>query len=347
MARDRVGTLVIGGGQAGISVGYFLSRNGEDFRIVDAGNGIGHTWRNRWDSLRLFTEAKYDNLPGMRFPGDPNHVPGKDEMVDFLRRYVDRFGLEVDLGVIVDEVDRTGDKYIVTSGDRQYVADRVVVATGPTGAPSVPAFAGELAADITQVHSSDYRNPSGLPDGPALVVGAGNSGAEIAVELAAGREVWLSGRDVGRLPFRLGGPLYQVMNRLLTRRTPMGRGIAARTAGAGTPLVRLAADDVTGAGVRRVERIQDVVDGRPRTADGTVLRPASIVWCTGFARDHTWIKLPVFDEHGEPSHHRGVVTGEPGLYFVGLPYLHTMASSLIMGVTRDAHHIVTVINRRR
>jgi len=336
MAGDRVGTLVIGGGQAGVSIGYFLRRAGADFRIVDAATETGATWRSRWDSLKLFTEAKYNNLPGSRFPGDPEHIPGKDEMADYLRDYVRQFDLPVELGVEVSELSRTERDYVAVVGDRQILADRVVVATGPTGHPRAPGFAQELGSTITQVHSADYRNPAQLPDGPALVVGAGNSGAEIAIELAADRQVWLAGPDVGKFPFRLGGLTYRLMNRLLTTHTPMGRKIAGRTSGGGTPLVRLRPEDVTAAGVRRVDRLAGVTDGQPKLGDGTVLEPASVVWATGYARNFNWIKLPIFGETGDPIHDRGVVKGEPGLYFLGLPYLYSMASSLIMGVTRDA-----------
>ncbi len=343
MADDRVGTLVIGGGQAGVSIGYFLRQAGEDFRIVEAGTEIGASWRSRWDSLKLFTEARYNNLPGSRFPGDPERIPGKDDMADYLRDYVRRFDLPVELGVEVGELSRTDGGYVAVAGDRQILADRVVVATGPTGQPRVPAFARDLAPAITQVHSVDYRNPALLPAGPALVVGAGNSGAEIAIELAAGRQVWLAGRDVGKFPFRLGSTVYRIMNRLLTTHTPMGRKIAARTGGGGTPLVRLRPEDITAARVRRVDRLDGVVGGQPKLVDGSVLEPTSIVWATGFTRDYGWIKLPIFGETGDPIHDRGVVVGEPGLYFLGLPYLYSMASSLIMGVTKDAKYAAKMI----
>lgn len=347
MAEERVGVLVIGGGQAGVSVGHYLKKSNMDFVIVDHGEEIGRSWRSRWDSLRLFTAAKHNNLPGTRFPGDPEHIPGKNEMADYLAEYARRFDLPVRLGVEIDQLAREGTRYVATAGDTQYVADQVVVATGPTGDPRVPAAASDLDPGITQVHSADYRNPTQLPDGPALVVGAGNSGAEIAIELAATRKVWLAGPDVGKFPFTLGGPLYKVMNRLMTRNTPWGRKIAGKTAGGGTPLVRLNAEDVTNAGVRRAGRLSGAVDGQPKLDDGTVVEPASIVWCTGFTQDYGWIKLPILDESGQPRHDRGVVADEPGLYFLGLPYLHTMASSLIMGVTVDAKHTAKVITSRR
>ncbi len=351
MGDERVGTLVVGGSQAGICAGYFLERAGADFRIVDAGSEVGQTWRSRWDSLRLFTAAKHNNLPGMPFPADPNHIPDKTEMADYLVEFVRRFDLPLELGAEVDGLTRDGATYVATIGDREIVADHVVVATGPTGTPRVPDLAHELDPSITQVHSADYRNPRQLPDGPVLVVGAGNSGAEIATELATGsagqRRVWLAGRDVGTLPVRLAGIPYRILNRLLTTDTRTGRKMAADSAGKGTPLVRLKPEDLTEAGVRRTGRVRATSAGKPQLADGSVLDPTSVVWCTGYVRDYDWIKLPVFDASGEPVHHRGVVPGEPGLYFLGLPFLYSFASSLIMGVTKDAEYVVTCITGRR
>ncbi len=345
MRGDRLLTLVIGGGQAGVSVGHFLQRGGDDFLIVDAGTEPGQTWRSRWDSLRLFTAAKHNNLPETRFPGDPDHIPGKDEMAGYLAGYA--AGLPLQLDAAVEQLARDGDRYVASLADRQIVADRVVVATGPTGTPRTPDVAGDLAPEIVQVHSDDYRNPKQLPGGQALVVGAGNSGAEIAIELAADRPVWLAGRDVGKFPFELGGLPYRFMNRLLTTDTKVGRNIAKKTAGSGTPLVRIKAEDVTAAGVRRVGRVTKAAGGLPVPEGGEAIEPASIVWCTGYVRDYSWIKLPVFDEQGDPIHRRGVVRNEPGLYFLGLPYLYTMASSLIMGVTKDAEYTAKMILSRQ
>ncbi|WP_024873942.1 flavin-containing monooxygenase [Saccharomonospora piscinae] len=350
MSSERVGTLVIGGSQAGVSAGYFLKRAGADFRIVDAGNEIGQVWRSRWDSLKLYTAAKHNNLPGMPFPGDPDHVPGKSEMADYLVEYVRRFDLPLELEAEVEALTRTDGTYVATLGTREIVADHVVVATGPTGQPRTPHLAHELDPSITQLNAAEYRNPEQLAEGPALVVGAGNSGAEIAIELAGAAEgthpVWLAGRDVGTLPVTLAGIPYRILNKLLTTDTKAGRKMAASSAGKGTPLVRLKPEDITEAGVRRTGPVESTAAGKPAVSDGSVLDPASVVWCTGYVRDYGWIKLPVFDESGEPVHHRGVVTGEPGLYFLGLPFLHSFASSLIMGVTKDAEYVVEQITGR-
>lgn len=342
---DRTDVLIIGGGQAGLAVGQFLRRAGVAPRIVDANPEVGWTWRRRWDSLRLFTEAKRNDLPGMRFPGRRSAVPGKDQTADYLVAYARRFGLDVECDTAVERLTaETGGpaRYLAVAGGRELWADHVVVATGPTGNPRVPGIADLVDPGVFQVHAAEYRNPAQLPDGPALVVGAGNSGAEIAVELAATRPVWLAGRDVGTLPVRLGGLPYRLLDRFLTSDTPPGRSMARKNSGKGTPLVRLSPEDVTAAGVRRLPRVDDIADGMP-VAAGTRLEPEAIIWATGYTRDYSWIKLPVLGDSGDPTHHRGVVSGEPGLYVIGLPFLHSFASSLLMGMNRDARHIARVV----
>ncbi len=211
-ATQHVDTLVIGGGQAGLAAGYELARRGRDFVILDAHDHVGDSWRIRWDSLRLFTPASLNGLPGMPFPAPGEHFPTKDELADYLETYAARFALPVQLGVRVDELTRDGDRYLVSAGVRRLAANHVVVATGAYATPGLPAFASQLDPAITQLHSLDYRNPGQLRDGRVLVVGAGNSGAEIALELAATHQTWLAGRDTGHFPnlFALGGLSYQV-----------------------------------------------------------------------------------------------------------------------------------------
>lgn len=342
---ERTDVLIIGGGQAGLAVGQFLRRAGVVPRILDANPEVGWVWRQRWDSLRLYTQAKRNDLPGMRFPGPRGAVPGKERMADYLVAYARRFGLDVECGTPVERLTAEAGgpaRYLAVSGDRDIWADHVVVATGPTGTPRVPAIADLIDPGVFQVHAAEYRDPRQLPDGPALVVGAGNSGAEIAIELAATRPVWLAGRDVGALPVKLGGLPYRVLNKFLTSDTAWGRSMARKNSGKGTPLVRLTQEDITAAGVRRTSKVDEVDDGMP-VADGARLEPAAIVWATGYTRDFSWIKLPVLDDTGDPAHHRGVVFGEPGLYVIGLPFLHSFASSLIMGMDRDAGHIARVV----
>lgn len=338
-------TVVIGGGQAGLAAGHFLARKTRDFVILEAGEQPGRAWRDRWDSLRLFTPASFSALPGLRFPSDdPDYLPGKDEMADYLVAYADRFSLPVRLGAQVTEVTRTGDTYQVRVGDEVMEARHVVVATGPTTTPRVPAFASELSPSIHQMHSVDYRNPDQFGTGPIAVVGAGNSGAEISLELAEKRTVHLAGRDTGRMPIKLGGTIYNLSSKLMSTRWPWGRKMAAQQSGKGTPLVRVTPEALAQAGVRRVPKLAGVRRGLP-VAEG-LLDVESVLWCTGYSREWPWLKLPVLDSNGSPRHHRGVVEGEPGLYFLGLPFLYAPPSSLIGGVGFDAEHVVDVISQR-
>lgn len=352
---ERIQTIVIGGGQAGLSVGYHLARRGLPFVILDANERIGDSWRKRWDSLRLFTPARYDGLAGMPFPAPAFTFVTKDEMADYLEAYAARFALPVRTGVRVDRLSRHGDRFDVTAGGLRFEAENVVVAMSNYQQPRVPPFAHELDPGISQLHSSEYRNPSQLRDGSVLIVGAGNSGAEIAVEVARGHPTWLSGRDTGHVPFRIDGTasrlilsrltLRFVFHRVLTVRTPIGRKMRPRALAHGGPLIRVKPRDLVAAGIERVPRTAGVRDGLPVLENGRVLAVANVIWCTGFHPGFSWIDLPVFGTD-EPLHERGVVAGEPGLYFVGLPFLYALSSAMIHGVGRDAEHIVRVIAAR-
>ena len=234
-SSESVDIVVIGGGQAGLALGYHLARAERNFVILDAGSRVGDGWRSRWDSLRLFTPAKYDGLPGMPFPGDRLAFPTKDEQADYLEAYATRFAIPVRTGIRVDRVRRDGDEFLVEAGQRRWRANSVVLATGGEQVPFVPAFADRIAESIVQLHSSAYRNPDQLRAGAVLVVGVGNSGAEIALELSADRSVMLAGEPVGELPFRHGRnaarfalPLIRFAGtRVLTLATPIGRKAAA------------------------------------------------------------------------------------------------------------------------
>jgi putative flavoprotein involved in K+ transport len=353
---ERVETIIIGGGQAGLSVGYHLARRGRRFLVLEANDHVGDSWRNRWDSLRLFTPARLDSLDGMPFPSAPGYFPTKDEMGDYLASYASRFGLPVRTGARVTSLTRAGDRYLVVAGDTRYEADNVVVAMATFQRPQVPDFATDLDPSIVQLHSSEYRNLTQLRPGPVLLVGAGNSGAEIALETArAGHETWVSGRDVGRIPFRFGGVpralltrvmLRFVFHRLLTVDTPLGRKVRPKMLHHAAPLIRATPDVMAEAGVKRVARTAGASGGRPMLDDGRVLDAANVIWCTGYQPGFSWIELPVFDETGQPRQDRGVVRGEPGLYFVGLNFLYAMSSTMIHGVGRDADHVANVIASR-
>jgi putative flavoprotein involved in K+ transport len=254
----------------------------------------------------------------------------------------------------VDGLCRVDDRFVVSSGDRRFEAHNVVVATGAYESPRIPAFAPELDPAIVQMHSSEYRNPTQLKEGGVLVVGAGNSGAEIALEASRGHRTWLSGRDTGHEPVRVGSrpdrlvtPLiWFAATRVLTVRTPIGRKVRRTFRSRGIPLARVRRKDLATAGVELVPRTAGVELGSPVLEDGRVLEVANVVWSTGYVSDFSWIDLPVFDELGDPAHDRGVVASEPGLYFVGLYFLYALASVLVGGVGRDAEHIAKHIDAR-
>ncbi|HYP99121.1 MAG TPA: FAD-dependent oxidoreductase [Polyangiaceae bacterium] len=350
---ERFDVIVIGAGQSGLSVGYYLQRLGQRFVILDAQRRVGDRWRQRWDSLRLFTPAKFAGLVGMRFPAPANSFPTKDEMADYLEAYRARFELPVRSGVCVDRLYERDGVYVVHIGGRELEAKQVVVAMGSYQEPRIPSFASELRADIVQVHSSRYVNPTQIRDGAVLVAGAGNSGAEIALELARDHQIWLAGRSTGEIPFRIDGwaarvflarfVLRFVFHRLLTSKTVIGRRARARLTTQGAPLIRIKSTALSALGVERVPRVTAVRDGLPVLDDGRVLDAANVIWCTGFHPGFSWIDLPVFDEQGHPVHESGVVRASPGLYFVGLHFLHGFSSGMIHGVARDAERISRAI----
>ena len=347
-------TIVIGGGQAGLAVGFYLKKGGESFVILDANEQIGGSWRTRtWSSLRLFTPARYDSLPGWPFPAPGWSYPTARETADYLEAYAQRFELPVRLGMTVDRLTKVGDRYLVESGALRFTADRIVVATGFYGRPSVPDFASELDPRIVQMHSSDYRDPTQLRPGGVLLVGAGNSGADIAMETSATHQTWLSGPDKGQVPFRIESPLRRLVlpvlwfiaSRVLTVRTPIGRKVRPHVISGGAPRIRVKTNDLRKAGVESVPRTVGAQGGLPALEDGRVMDVANVIWCTGFRQDFSWIDLPVF-EGGSPVHESGVAS-EPGLYFVGLDFLHAFTSENVGGVGRDARRIAKHLASQR
>jgi putative flavoprotein involved in K+ transport len=356
---ERFETVIIGGGQAGLSVGYHLARRGLPFVILDANARVGDSWRNRWDSLRLFTPGRYNGLDGMPFPGPAHSFSTKDEVADYLEAFAARFRLPIRTGVKVDRLARNrpnGGGFVMTAGEKRFKADNVVVAMSSHQRPRVPPFAPELDPGVVQLHSAEYRNPAQLQAGGVLVVGAGNSGAEIALEVATSHPTWLSGRESGHVPFRIESLAAQYLfqpllfrfigHRVLTVNTRIGRRMRPRLLSHAAPLVRVKPKDLAAAGIERVARTVGVREGRPVLEDQRVLEVANVLWCTGFSPDFSWIDLPVFGET-EPKHHRGIVANEPGLYFVGLLFLYAMSSAFLPGIGRDAEHIAKYIAARK
>jgi putative flavoprotein involved in K+ transport len=349
MATESFDTVIVGGGQAGLATGYHLASRGRSFVILDASARVGDAWRRRWDSLRLYSPAGYDGLPGMRFPAKRTAYPTAHEMADYLESYAAHFELPVLSATAVDTLSEEGGRYVLRSGDRRFEAHNVVVATGVMQRPHRPAFAPELDPRITQLHSSEYRNLSQLEEGPTLVVGASHSGADIAYEAASRHHTILSGVDTGQLPVRVDTRrgrlgfrlLFFAGSHILTMDTPLGRGMREHIRHGGAPLLRYRRKELVAAGVERtLARTVGVEGGMPLLDDGRVVNVRNVVWCTGFRPDFSWIDVAfTMGDDGYPVQYRGVVDSAPGLYFVGLLFLHSFASMLIAGTGRDAERV--------
>ena len=352
---ERVSTLVIGGGQAGLAMGYQLARRNLSYRILDANQRIGDAWRNRWDSLRLFTPARYAGLPGLPFPASGDAFPTKDDLADYLEAYAEHFRLPVHTGMRVDRVSKSGERFLVEARNQRFEADQIVVAMANYQVPRIPAFAQDLDANIVQVHSHHYRNPSQLRPGNTLVVGAGNSAADIAMEVAKTHPTWMSGKESGHIPFQIESffgrfILFRAVrfigHHVLSLATPIGRNARPKLLNKTTPLVRVKPKDLINAGIERVARVVGVRNGIPLLADGRTLDVANVLWCTGYDPGFSWIDLPVFGEDGKPMQERGVVHRVPGMYFVGLHFLYAMSSATLVGVGRDADYVAKAIEVR-
>lgn len=348
--------VIIGAGQTGLSVGYQLSRHNIQFIILDANERIGDVWRNRWDSLRLFTPAKFDSLAGMTFPASPNYFPTKDEMADYLESYARKFNLPVWNGMRVNGLFRSDRAYEITANDSHFRAEHVVIAMSDFQIPKTPDFAQHLDPEIRQFHSLEYRNPSQFNKGGVLVVGAGNSGAEIALEAVKNNhKVWLSGRDTGHIPFHIesrAGKLFLiwlvirfVFHRVLTTSTYFGRKAREKILSMGMALIRIKPGNFKKTGVVRVPKLTEIKEGRPCIPGIDPEEIKNVVWCTGFHPSFSWIDLPVF-QNGKPLHERGVVMNEPGLYFIGLRFLYSLSSDMVHAAARDSKYIAEVIRKR-
>jgi putative flavoprotein involved in K+ transport len=329
---ETVETLIIGAGQTGLAAGYFLAKRGSPYLILEANERIGDQWRRRYDSLRLFSPARWDGLPGKAFAAPGWSSPTGRQMADHLQTYAAWFGLPVRTGVRVDRLSPAGDgsdDFIAVSGDTRIRARQVIVATGAFTVPKIPDIAGRLDPAIRQLHSSEYRNPSQLADGPVLVVGLGHSGADIAFEVARTHRTLLSGKPHGELPFRV----------LDTWRARLFLPILAFAE-------RHVLTNLDRAGVEWHEaRVASAQDGKPVLEDGSVLDVATVIWCTGSRPDYSWIEPSVAGPDGWPVERRGV-SEVPGLYFLGVPFQYGLTSMLIDGAARDAQYVVERIAER-
>ena len=336
--------MVIGAGQAGLAIGYFLARQERRFLIVDAADSVGSAWRGRWDSLRLFTPRRYDGLPGLAFPGDSDGYPTRDEAATYLEQYATVFDLPIKLNSAVRKLTAENGRYLLEVDGETITAEQVVVATGPFRTPNVPQLAERLAPEIFQTHSTAYRKPSDVPQGTVLVVGGGNTGFQIAKELSATHRVYLSvGSGQTPLPHRvLGRDLFWWLTktRLLSKtvESRLGRRLQHRDTLIGSSPRELKKRY----GVELKPRVVDASENTTRFVDGSELKVDAVIWATGYRPDYPWIDLPVFDPDGRVRHKRGV-TDVPGVYFLGLTWQHTRGSALLGWVREDAEFIAEQI----
>ncbi|MFH8249401.1 flavin-containing monooxygenase [Microbacterium sp. B2969] len=346
----RIDTIVIGAGAAGLGAAKRLRDRGIDVVILDDRPRVGDTWRERYRSLKLFTPRGLAELPGLRLGIGRYDFPTGAQFADYLERYAERFALPVRGSTRVTALTRAGTGFrLETAAGETFAAQRVIVATGEHRVPVTPDLAARLDPGIRQLHSLEYAGPEDLAPGPVLVVGAGNSGTDIALEAAAaGHAVTLAGRHPGQIPVDIDTPIGNLLSGVFIRRlrrttvdSAKGRAIRDMMRGHGINLVRNKLKDLDRAGIARTSRIVDVVPtGRPVTAEGVVLEPATIVWCTGSVPDLSWIRIDdAFDETGAPDQYRGLARKVPGLAFLGMPFQYSMASSTLMGMGADAEYL--------
>lgn len=354
LTEETVDTIVIGGGQSGLATGYFLSQQSSNFVILDNHSRTGDVWRSHWDSLRLFTPSQFNSLPGLPFSQIKNYLPSKNEIGDYLETYATHFNLPIRHNIKVENLTSIDQGFQINTNGGTYFARNVIVATGAYQKPFTPGLSTQLEANILQIHSSDYKNPQQIPVDNILVVGAGNSGAEIALDLVkTGKKVWLAGRDVGRVPanspvgkFFNGYPIWWIMTHMLTIDTPLGRKIQKTSVNHGTPLGRVTRAEIAAAGVVLTPRVSNVVSGKPQLEDRQIIPADAVIWATGYKPDFSWIKIPIFDNHGYPIHDRGVIKSSPGLYFIGLFFQTGLSSSFLGGVGKDAAFITAQLAKQ-
>lgn len=348
--EEQFDTIVIGGGQSGLAASYYLSQRGVNHLVLDENFQVGTPWKSRWDSLRLFTPNHNNHLPGMNFPGKEFDFPSKDEAAAYLEAYTHKYQLPIQTGIKVNGLAQNEAGYRISTADANFQANHVIIATGAFHTPYIPPISKELPRDILQLHSVNYQNPNSIQGQNIVVVGAGNSGAEIAMELSkAGRNIWLAGRDVGRIPadkfgkFFGGKPYWWFMRHVMTIHTPIGRKMRSTVLSHGNPLIRASREQIAAAGVEFTPRLTGVKSGKLQVEGGRALPADGVIWATGFKPDYRWINIPLFDASGYPRHKRGIVSEAPGLFFIGLHFQTGITSSLMGGVGADAKYITSQI----
>lgn len=338
--------VVIGGGQAGLAISYYLLQKRKDFVVLDANYRTGDSWRRRYDSLKLFTPRMFNHLPGLRFDGVPDELPTKEEAADYLERYAKHFDVSIRLGTNVTKLRKHRNRFAIDTTQGTYSANQVIVATGPFQQPSVPDFARRLSDRVRQLHSSAYRNASQLLDGPVLIVGAGNSGAQIAVELSEHREVTVAASQPMKFKplYLLGRSIFWYFDKLgllqAGEQSRRGRWLKKQPEQVyGLELKKLIRRENVSVRPRAVDVIGDAV----RFADGSSVQAPNLIWATGFRPDYGWVDVPgALDANGVPIHRQGV-SPIPGIYFVGLPWQTCRGSALLGGVGRDAEKVAAAL----
>lgn len=341
MKTQTLDLVIVGGGQAGLAAAYYASRRNLRYIVLEAGNSVGQSWENRYDSLKLFTPRKYSNLPGLLLSNDPEGYPTKDEVATYLRSYAEHFDLKVDANQPVTRLSKGDGFFLIETPINHYKSRAVIIATGPFQAPRLPAWDTKLA--IPNMHSATYRNPGQIPHGKVLVVGGGNSGAQIAEELAATHEVVLAARDkLMFIPTHIvGKSLFWWLDKLHLLNAPAESLRAKLILNHGEPIIGTKLPALIKQERVRIKPEATGGSGSSVTfADGSTEQFASVIWSTGYTTDYSWLHIPeAMDNNKYPLHVHGQAVRVDGLYFVGLNWLRSRSSALLGGVGADAKFI--------
>lgn len=334
--------IIVGAGQAGLAMGYYLKKRNLSFLILDKASEIGESWKERYDSLTLFTPRAYSSLPGLPLSGDQGKYPNKDEISDYLSDYAKTFSLPIEGNTYIEKLDRIEDALVLSTNRGDYRSKAVVVATGPFQVPTIPKFSNDLSNGILQLHSAEYKNPNQLEEGTTLVVGGGNSGAQIASEIADRRQVYLSvGHSLRFLPQDLWSKsIFWWFDKLGFLKANVNSKLGSFLKNMPDPIFGFELKDKIKQGKVTLKAKATLAEGsRVRFEDGSTIEVKNIIWCTGYHTDYSWINLPsIFDHKGLPIHERGM-TSQKGLYFLGMPWQYRRGSAILQGVGMDAKYI--------